>query len=168
MSPNIESFTRYYSKPINQDRPVYSTQEPTSGITPSLAALDDVQALRQKEWKRGEPGKDMPRQYSTIRGHLMPTPPRHEDMRMDSTLNIIPEGSLGDLPAAVGGVEEAGEGTHQVSGEKLQDGKPSTNIMTLTGEIPNTLLKVAPGRNLSEVESPRRIQRTRDASRKIQ
>ena len=95
----------------------------------------------------------------------MPTPPRHEDMRMDSTLNITPEGSLGDLPATKGGVEEAGEGTHQVSEEKLQDGNPSTNIMTLTGETPGTLLKVAPGRNLSQVESPRRIQRTREASR---
>ena len=42
--------------------------------------------------------------------------------------------------------------------------------MTSTEETPNTLLKVAPGRNLSEqglsqVESPRRIQRTREASR---
>ena len=27
-------------------------------------------------------------------------------MRMDSTLNVTPDGSLGDLPAAVGGVEE--------------------------------------------------------------
>ena len=139
-----------------------STQEPTPGITTSLAVLDDAQTLRQKEWKRGEPGKDMPRQYSTISGHLMPTPPRHEDMRMDSTLNVTPEGSLGDLPATVGGVEEAREGTHQVSGEKLQDGSP--NVMTL-GEIPDTLLKVAPGRNVSQVESPRRIQRTREASR---
>ena len=140
-----------------------STQEPTSGITPSLAALDDVQALRWKE--RGEPGEDLPRQYSTISGHLMPTPPRHEDMRMDSTLNATPEGSLGDLPTAVGGVEEAGEGTHQVSEKRLQDGSPSTNAMTLTGETPDTLLKVVPGRNLSQVESPRRIQRTREASR---
>ena len=142
-----------------------STQEPTSGITPSLAALDDAQALKQKEWKRGEPGKDMPRKYSTISGHLMPTPPRHEDMRMDSTLNVTPEGSFGDLPAAVGGVEEAGEGTHQVSGEKLHNGNPSTNAMTSTGETPDTLFKVVPGRNLSQVESPRRIQRTREASR---
>ena len=37
--------------------------------------------------------------------------------------------------------------------------------MTLTEETPNTLLKVAPERNLSQVESPRRIQRTREASR---
>ena len=35
-----------------------SIQEPTSEITPSLAALDDAQTLRRKEWKRGEPGED--------------------------------------------------------------------------------------------------------------
>ena len=33
----------------------FSTQESTSGITPSLAALDDVQTLRWREWIRGEP-----------------------------------------------------------------------------------------------------------------
>ena len=62
-------------------------------------------------------------------------------------------------------LKKLGEVTHQVSEEKLQDGSPSTNAMTLTEETPNTLLKVAPGRNLSQVESPRRIQRTREASR---
>ena len=159
------------NKPLEQTS-LLSTQEPTSVITPSLAALDDGLALRRKEWKRGEPGKDMPRQYSTVSGHLMPTPPKHEDMRMDSTLDVTPEGSLSDLPAAVGGVEEAKEdlGTHQISEKKLQDGSPSNNAMTSTEETPNTLLKVAPGRNLSEqrssqVEPPRRIQRTREASR---
>ena len=136
------------NKPIEQNS-LLSTQEPTSGITPSLAVLDDVQALRRKEWKRGEPGKDMPRQYSTMSGHLTPSPPRHEDMRMDSTLNVTPEGSPSNIPAAVGGVEEAREevGTHQTSEKKLQDGSPSTNAMTSTKETPNTLLKVAPGRN---------------------
>ena len=116
------------NKPVGQTS-LLSTQKPTSGITPSLAALDDAQALRWKEWKRGEPGEDMPRQYSTISGHLMLTPPRHEDKRMDSTLNVTPEGSLSDLPATVGGVEEAREGTHQVSEKRLQDGSPSTNDM---------------------------------------
>ena len=137
-----------------------------------MAPLDDAQALRRKEWKRGEPGKDMPRQYSTASGHLAPTPPRHEDIRMDSTLDVTPEGSLSNLPAAVGGVEEAREelGTLQISKKKLQDGSPSTNAMTSTEETPNTLAKVAPGRNLDEqglnqVEPPRRIQRTREASR---
>ena len=37
-----------------------STQEPNLGITPSLGVLDDAPALRCKEWKRGEPGEDMP------------------------------------------------------------------------------------------------------------
>ena len=36
-------------------------EEPTLGITPSLAVLDDAPALKQKEWKRGEPGEDIPR-----------------------------------------------------------------------------------------------------------
>ena len=92
-----------------------STQEHTSGITPSLATLDDVQTLRRKEWKRGEPGEDMPRQYSPVSRHFMPTPPRHEDMRMDSTLDVTPEGSLSNLPAAVGGVEEARRGIGNLS-----------------------------------------------------
>ena len=84
-----------------------SVQEPTSEITPSLAALDDAQALRRKEWRRGEPGEDMPQQYSTMCRHLTPTQPRHEDMRMDSTLDVTPEGSLSDLPTAVGGAEDS-------------------------------------------------------------
>ena len=57
-------------------------EESTSEITPSLAALDDAPALKQREWRRGEPGEDIPQQYSTISGHLTPTPPRYEDMRM--------------------------------------------------------------------------------------
>ena len=84
-----------------------SIQEPISGITPSLAAFDDAQALRRKEWKRGKPGEDMTRQYSTVSRHLTPTQPKHANMRMDSTLNVTPEGFLIDLPAAVGGVEES-------------------------------------------------------------
>ena len=139
-----------------------STQEPTSGITPSLAVLDDAQTLRWKEWQRGEPGEDMPRQYSSISGHLTPTSSRHEDMRLDLTLNVTPEVSLGDLPAVVGGMEEAREGTHQVSEERLQGG-PFTNVKTLIEGTPKTFLKVASERNV--VESPRKIQRTREASR---
>ena len=94
----------------------------------------------------------------------MPTPPRYEDMRMDSTLNIMPEGSLCS-PATVGGVEETREGTHPVSEERPQDGTPSTNIITSTEETPETHLKVANERNLTHVESPRRIQRTREGSK---
>ena len=84
-----------------------SVQEPTSKTTPSLAAFDDAQALKRKEWKRGGPGEDMPWQYSTACRHLTPTQPRHEDMRMDSTLDVTPEASLSDLPAAVRGAEDS-------------------------------------------------------------
>ena len=77
-------------------------------------------------------------------------------MRMDLPLTVTPEGSLGDLPAAVGGVEEIREGTHPVSGERPQDGGPSTNI-TSTEKTPETHLKVAPERSSTQVESPRRI-----------
>ena len=62
-----------------------------------------VKGLRRKEWRRGEPSEDIPRQYSTVHGHLTPTQPRHEDMRMDSTLDVTPEGCLSDLPAAIEG-----------------------------------------------------------------
>ena len=85
------------------DTSVPSAQEHTPNITPSLAALDNAQALMRKEWKRSEPGEDMPRQYSTLCGHLTPTQPRHEDMRMDSTLTVTPEGSLSNIPAVTGG-----------------------------------------------------------------
>ena len=61
-------------------------------------------------------------------------------MRMNSTLNVTPEGSLSDLPAAVGGTKE-------------------------TAETPETHLKVASERGSTQVESPRRIKRTREASR---
>ena len=85
----------------NTSRP--SSQEHTADITPSLAALDDTQALMRREWRRGKPGEDIPRQDSTLYGHLTPTQPRHEDMRMNSTLNVTPEGSLSDIPATTGG-----------------------------------------------------------------
>ena len=52
---------------------VLSAQEPTSEITPSLAALDNAEALRRRELRRGEPSEDIPRQSSTLCGHLTPT-----------------------------------------------------------------------------------------------
>ena len=127
--PHLEKYESIYrilyqmlQQANREQTSLLSTQELTSGITPSLAVLDDAPALRQKEWKRGEPGEDVRHQYSTISGHLTPTPPSHENMRMDLTLNVTPEGSLGNLPAAVGGVEEIREGTHPVSEERPQDG----------------------------------------------
>ena len=83
-------------------------------------------------------------------------------MRMYSTLNVTPEGSLGDMPAAIEGVEETREGTHQISGHERS---PSSHVITPTEETPETHFKVATERNLTQVESPIRIQRTREASR---
>ena len=40
----------------------------------------------------------MPQQHSTIGGHLTITSPKPEDMRLEPSLNVMPEGSLGDLP----------------------------------------------------------------------
>ena len=81
-------------------------------------------------------------------------------MRMDSTLNITPEGSLGDLPAAVGGIEETREGTQQIPDDERN---PSSNVIPSTAETPETHLKVATERGTTQVESPRRIERTREA-----
>ena len=129
-----------------------SIQELTPGITPSLAALDDAQALRRKEWKRGETGEDMPRQYSTVSGHLTPTQCKHEDMRMDSTLNVTPEGSLSNLSAAVGGVEESEreQKTQKTPEKEIQDVCPSTNVVISSEETPNTFVKTVLGRDLSK------------------
>ena len=85
MSPNIESCIRCYNKLVKNTLDSYPPEEPTSEITPSLAALDDAPALKQKEWKRGDPGEDILQQYSTISGNLTLTPHRCEDMRMDLT-----------------------------------------------------------------------------------
>ena len=56
------------------------THDSASGITPSLAALDDATSLKQR-MIRSEPGEDIPHQYSSIEGHLTPNTPRSEDMR---------------------------------------------------------------------------------------
>ena len=150
---------------------VLSAQEHTSEITPSLPALDDDQALRRRESRRDEPSEDIPRQYSTLCRHLTPTQPRHEDMRMDSTLNITTERSLSDLPAATGG--DAGfrmeQQAHEVPEIEIRGTQPSTTVLDPTEEMPYTSVKAVPGRTSNEqrtgqVDPPRRILRTRKAS----
>ena len=127
-------------------------------MTPSLAVLDEASALKQKEWNRGEPSEEM--LYSTLGGHLTPTAPAYDDVRADSTLNVAPEGSLGDLPAAVEGIEER-ECTQQIfdEGRSLH-----SNIVPPTTEIPETNLKVITGRS-TQVEPSRRVEVTRESSR---
>ena len=77
------------------------TCDGASGITSSLAALDDATSLKQREWIRSEPGEDTPRRFTSIEGHLTPHTPRSEDMRLEPTLNVTPEGSLTDIPTVV-------------------------------------------------------------------
>ena len=115
-----------------------SGQDPTSEINPSLAALDDAQVLRRKEWRRGEPSEDITRQYSTVCGHLTPTQPRHEDMRMDSTLDVTPEVSLNNLPAAIGGAvgSRREQQTWETSEIEMRGTHPSTNILAPTEKTP--------------------------------
>ena len=150
---------------------ILSVQESTSEITPSLAALDNAQDLRMREWRRGEPGEDIPRQYSILCRHLTPTQPRHEDMRMDSTLNVTLEGSLSNLPAATGG--DAGfrkeQQAQEVSETEIRGTQPSTTVLDHTEETPYTSVKAVPRRGSNEqragqVDIPRRILRTREAS----
>ena len=140
---------------------VPSTQEHTPNITPSFAALDNAQALMRKEWRRGEPGEDIPRQYSTF-WHLTPTQPRHEDMRMDSTLKVTLEGSLSDIPAATGGninLMEAQQAFGAPESEVVTT-HPSTTMIDHMEETPYTSVKVT-----SEGISDRpRVQRMREAS----
>ena len=75
-------------------------------MTPSLAALDDAPTLKHKEWSRDESSEKTPQMYSTMDGHLTPTAPVYEDMRIDTPLNVTTEESPSDLPAAIGGIEE--------------------------------------------------------------
>ena len=71
-----------------------------------MAALDDAPTLKHKEWSRGEPSEKTLQMYSTIDGHLTPTAPVYEDMRIDTPLTVTTEESPSDLPAAIGGIEE--------------------------------------------------------------
>ena len=116
---------------------VPSAQKHIPNTTPSLVALDDAQALIRKDWRRGETGEDIPRQYSTLHGHLTPTQPRHEDMKMDCTLNVTPEGSLSDIPAATGrnvNFIEA-QRTLETSESEMVSNQPSTTCYTEMREL---------------------------------
>ena len=92
-------------------------------------------------------------------------------MRMDSTLDVTPEGSLSDLPTAVGGAEDSRreQRTQETPENEIRGACPSTLIVTLTEEIPSTFVKTVPGRDSNEqgfnqVEPPKRILRTREAN----
>ena len=120
-----------------------STWEQTPDIAPSLVALDDAQALMKQEWGRNEPGEDIPRQYSTPCGHLNPTQPRYDDMRMDSTLNVTPEGSLNDILAASRGNVDLMEAQRMLEApeQEMVGNCPSATMSDGAVETPYTSVK---------------------------
>ena len=81
--------------------------------------------------------------------------PRGEDMRLEPSLNVTPEGSLADIPTTV-----EREKKDQVPEEELL----GTSSETMYMEIPNTHVKTVP--ESPTREAPRIIQRTKEASRK--
>ena len=97
-----ESKFRILYQLLQQPRLV-PTHDNASGMTPSLAALDDATSLKQREWVRNNQREDIPRQYSSIEGRLTPHTPGNEDMRLEQSLNITPKESLIDIPNVVHG-----------------------------------------------------------------
>ena len=137
-----------------QQPSLISTHDNASGITPSLAALDDATSLKQREWIRSEPREDTPCQYSSIEGCLTPHTPKSEDMKLEPSLNVTPEGSLVDIPTVV-----KRETREQVPEEETLGTSSETAYM----EFPNTQVKTIPKDPISGV--PKSLQGTKEASR---
>ena len=154
--PYLEKYKSKYRVlcQLLQQPSLIPTHDGASGITPSLAALDDATSLKQREWIRSKPAEDTPHQYSSIKGHLTPHTPRSEDMKLEPSLNVTPEGSLVDIPTAV-----KREIREQVpEGETL-----ATSSETAYMEFPNTKVKTIPKDPISGV--PKSLQGTKEASR---
>ena len=146
-----ESKYRVLYQMLQQPR-LIPTHGGASGMTPSLAALDDATSLRQREWIRCEPGEDTPRQYSSIEGQLTPHTPRSEDMKLEPTINITPEGSLADIPTVV----------KRTTREQLLERETLvTSLEMAYMEFPNTQVKTIS----KDSDIPRALQETKEVSR---
>ena len=131
-----------------------STHNNASSIGPSLAALDDATSLKQREWICSEPGEDILCQYSSIEECLTPSMPKSETIRLEPSLNVIPEGSLVDIPTVI-----KREIREQVPEGDLLGTSSETTYM----EIPNTRMKTVHKSPTPGV--PKSIQGTKEASR---
>ena len=80
--------------------------------------------------------------------------PRCEDIRIEPSLNVTPEGSLADIPAAI---------ERERKGHVPEEDLLGTSSETTYMEIPDTRVKTVP--KSSTREAPRIIQRTKKASR---
>ena len=105
-----------------------------------------IPTLRQREL-----GEDTPQQYSGIEGHLTPHTPRSEDMKMEPTLNVTPEGLLTDLPTIIKTTKE-----QLLEGETL-----GTSSEMVYMEFPNTQVETIP----KDPDIPKSIQGTKEVSR---
>ena len=135
-----------------------SSRVSSTGLTPSLVALEDASTLKRKEWSRGEPGEDIPHMYSTIDGKLTPTAPVYEDMRTETPLHVTPEESLEGLSAAIGGVEDSTATQQSTNNTK----RPVSHVVS--PDIAETCPKVVQER-LNQEELPGRNEVTRESSR---
>ena len=122
-----------------------------SGITPSLAALDDATSLKQREWIRSEPGEDTPQQYTSIKGHLTSHTPISEDMRLEPTLNATLEESLTGVPTVV---------RREIGEQALERETLGTSSETVYMDIPSTQVKTIP----KDTERPTTLHGTKEAS----
>ena len=75
-------------------------------------------------------------------------------MRLEPSLNVTPEGSLADIPAAV---------DRERKNQVPEEGRLGTSSETTYMKIPDTCVKTVP--ESSTREAPRIIQRTEEASR---
>ena len=117
---------------LQQPRTV-STHDDTSGMTPSLVALDDATSLQQRSKQREEVLK----QYTTIVGPLTPHTPRSEDMRLEHSLTVTPEGPLDTIPA------EMPRETLDITSKTTYMEFPNTQVETTSREV--TVPKSFPG-----------------------
>ena len=110
--------------------------------------------MKQREWIRSELGEDTPWQYSSIDGRLTPHTLRSEDMKLEPSLNVTPEGSLVDIPTVV----------KRETKEQVLDGEMlGTSSETAYMEFPNTQVKTIPKDPILGV--PKSLQGTKEASR---
>ena len=90
---------------------------------------------------------------------------------MDATLNVTPEGSLNDIPAAIGGNVNFRKEQQALEAPeiKIRGTQPSATMLDQAEETPYTSVKVlsertSDGERAGQVEIPRRVLRMREAS----
>ena len=108
-------------------------------------------SLKQREWIQSEPGEDIPHQYSSIEGHLTPNMPRSEDMRLDPSLNMTPEGSITDIPTVV-----QRETREQVPKREMLGISSETTYMDIPSTHVKQYIKVLLGKHPKSYEEQRR------------